>query len=63
MEEGAVGGSAVAGGGVWEPAVAVSGGLRSEWWWLGESSEMWRVGGVRGALVGQVKVMGRKGEK
>ena len=39
MEEGAV-----AGGGVWEPVVAVNGGLRSEWWWLGESSTMWRKG-------------------
>ena len=36
-------------GGVWEPTVAVNGGLRSEWWWLGESSAMWRVGGVRGS--------------
>ena len=30
--------------------------LGSDWWWLGELGELWRVGGVRGDLVGQVKV-------
>ena len=36
--------------------------LGSDWWWLGGVHESWRIDGVKGDFVGQVKVMGKKGK-
>jgi hypothetical protein len=66
MKNGAVGRNVVAEDGVCGPAVAVSGGwgvIGGDLWWLGGVCESWKVDGVKGECVGQVKVMGEKGGK